>query len=60
MNKGDTMEKEYKVIVKLGEEVFNLTAENEESVLDYAKQIIAEDYNGYLSDNAEYEVIEVK
>lgn len=60
MNKGDTMEKEYKVIVKLGEEVFNLTAENEDSALDYAKQTIAEDYNGFLSDNAEYEVIEVK
>lgn len=54
------MEKEYKVIVKLGEEVFNLTTESKENALDMAKQIIAEDYNGYLSDNAEYEIEEIK
>ncbi len=54
------MEKEYKVVVKLGEEVFNLEAESEEQALDFAKQTIAEEYNGYLSDSAEYYVEEVK
>lgn len=54
------MEKEYKVVVKLGEEVFNIEAESEQDALEFAQQTIAEDYNGYLSESAEYFIEEIK
>ena len=54
------MEKQYKVVIKLGEEVLNLESQSKESALDFAQQFIAEEYNGYLSESAEYYVEEVK
>lgn len=50
------IDNQYKIVVSLGEEVFNLSASSAEEALDNAKQIIAEDYSGFLSDNATYRI----
>jgi hypothetical protein len=52
--------KDYKVIAKLGEEVFNLVADTEEEAFAIARNTIAEDYGRDFANYAEYIIEEVK
>jgi len=50
---------DYKVIARLGEEIFNLVADTEEEAIAIARNTIAEDYGRDFSKWAEYEISEV-
>ena len=52
--------KDYKVIAKLGEEVFNLVADTEEEAIAIARNTIELDYGRDISKDTEYIIEEVK